>query len=131
MPGAVVRWSQRHASWLRTIAVFTPAVLLFIPILRYSLDTPFGLIDDYADWKYGIILTSPSLYGDWIAYTFIDTESLRYRPFWEFYNATTWSISEPIRGCITWRGGYSISRQFSCSRQHSFALPERMEMEPE
>lgn len=92
MPGAVVRWSQRHASWLRTIAVFTPAVLLFIPILRYSLDTPFALIDDYADWKYSVILTSPSLYGDWIAYTFIDTESLRYRPFWELYNATAWSI---------------------------------------
>lgn len=92
MPGAVVRWSQRHASWLRTIAVFTPAVLLFIPILRYSLDTPFALIDDYADWKYSVIFTSPSLFGDWIAYTFIDTESLRYRPFWELYNAISWSI---------------------------------------
>ena len=72
--------------------MFTPAVLLFIPILRYSLDTPFGLIDDYSDWKYSVIFTSPSLFGDWIAYTFIDTESLRYRPFWELYNATAWSI---------------------------------------
>lgn len=92
MPGAVVRWSQRHASWLRTIAVFTPAVLLFVPILRYSLDTPFALIDDYADWKYSVIFTSPSLFGDWIEYTFIDMEIRRYRPFWEFYNATAWSI---------------------------------------
>lgn len=92
MPGAVVRWSQRHASWLRTIAVFTPAVLLFIPILRYSLDTPFALIDDYADWKYSVIFTSPSLFSDWIEYTFIDTELRRYRPFWELYNATAWSI---------------------------------------
>ena len=92
MPGAVVRWSQRHASWLRTIAVFTPAVLLFIPILRYSLDTPFGLIDDYSDWKYSVIFTSPSLFLDWLEYTFISTESLRYRPFWELYNATAWSI---------------------------------------
>ena len=92
MPGAVVRWSQRHASWLRTIAVFTPAVLLFIPILRYSLDTPFGLIDDYSDWKYSVIFTSPSLFLDWLEYTFISTENLRYRPFWEFYNATAWSV---------------------------------------
>lgn len=92
MPGAVVRWSQRHASWLWGVTVFAPAVLLFVPILRYSLDTPFALIDDYSDWKYSVIFTSPSLFGDWIEYTFIDTESLRYRPFWEFYNAVSWSV---------------------------------------
>lgn len=92
MPGAAVRWSQRHAAWLWGVAAFAPAVLLFVPILRYSLDTPFGLIDDYSDWKYSVIFTSPSLFGNWIAYTFIDTDSLRYRPFWEFYNAVAWSV---------------------------------------
>ncbi len=92
MQAALTRWGRRHGARILTIAFFTPAALLFIPVLRYSLDTPFALVDDYADWKYSVIFTSPALFRDWIDFTFLGTDVLRYRPFWDFYNAAAWSV---------------------------------------
>lgn len=92
MPDAGARWNQRYGVRVLAVAFSLLGVLLFVPIFRYSLDTPFALIDDYSDWKYSVIFTSPSLFREWLDYNFLDTESLRYRPFWEFYNAISWSI---------------------------------------
>ena len=92
MRAALAQWGGRHGVRLLAIAFFIPAALLFAPVLYYSLDTPFGLVDDYSDWKYSIIFTSPALFLDWIDFTFLGTDILRYRPFWDFYNATTWSV---------------------------------------
>ena len=92
MRAALAQWGGRHGVRLLTIAFFIPAALLFAPVLYYSLDTPFGLVDDYADWKYSLIFTSPALFLDWLDFTFLGTDVLRYRPFWDFYNATAWSV---------------------------------------
>ena len=92
MRAALARWGDRHGARILAIAFFIPAALLFAPILYYSLDTPFGLVDDYADWKYSIIFTNPSLFRDWVEFTFFDTDVRRYRPFWDLYNAASWSI---------------------------------------
>ena len=92
MRAALAQWGGRHGVRILTVAFFVPAALLFAPVLYYSLDTPFGLVDDYADWKYSLIFTSPALFLDWLDFTFLGTDVLRYRPFWEFYNATAWSI---------------------------------------
>lgn len=92
MRAALARWGDRHGARILAIAFFIPAALLFAPVLYYSLDTPFGLVDDYADWKYSIIFTSPALFLDWVDFTFLGTDVLRYRPFWDFYNAAAWSV---------------------------------------
>ncbi len=92
MRAALAQWGGRHGTRILTIAFFIPAALLFAPILYYSLDTPFGLVDDYSDWKYSIIFTSPALFLDWLDFTFLGTDAQRYRPFWEFYNAAAWSV---------------------------------------
>ena len=92
MRAALAQWDGRHGARILAIAFFIPAALLFAPILYYSLDTPFGLVDDYSDWKYSIIFTSPALFLDWIDFTFLGTDVQRYRPFWDFYNAAAWSV---------------------------------------
>ena len=92
MRAALAQWGGRHGIRILAIAFFIPAALLFAPILYYSLDTPFGLVDDYADWKYSLIFTSPALFLDWLDFTFVGADVLRYRPFWDFYNATAWSV---------------------------------------
>lgn len=92
MRAALAQWGGRHGVRVLWIAFFVPAALLFAPVLYYSLDTPFGLVDDYADWKYSLIFTSPALFREWLDFTFLDTDLGRYRPFWEIYNAVAWSI---------------------------------------
>lgn len=56
--------------------------LLFIPILYYSLTTPFGLVDDCGMWRYVHIFNDP--FSDWLNHTFLNFSDRRprYRPFW-------------------------------------------------
>lgn len=37
---------------LLPLLLFAPAGLLFLPVFYYSLNTPFGLVDDYSIWKW-------------------------------------------------------------------------------
>lgn len=55
--------------------------LLFIPILYYSLTTPFGLVDDYEMWRHVHIFNGS--FSDWLNHTFLNFSDRRprYRPF--------------------------------------------------
>ena len=70
-------------------------VLLYIPVLYYSLNTPFALVDDYIVWR-GIRIFDwwPSGFYVWINMEFFgyDWADPRYRPFWEFYSGSTWRV---------------------------------------
>ena len=81
--------AQRLAPAAIAFAVI-PA-LLYLPVLYYSLDTPFALVDDYILWRFVKIFDWFDL---WINVEFLgyDLEDPRYRPFWEFYTALTWKV---------------------------------------
>ena len=72
-------------------------MLLFLPVLYYTLTTPFALIDDYAMAKVLMgILDSREEFFRWLTdLTYRDGE-YRHRPFWEFYNAATWHVFGPL-----------------------------------
>ena len=87
------------------IAFAAIPALLYLPVLRYSLDTPFGLIDDYLIWKFIHIFDwfLHWLYIEFIVFDYSYSqpdiewiggpwENLRHRPFWELYNAVTWKV---------------------------------------
>ena len=92
---------KNRAQRLDTAAIAFVAipVLLYIPVLHYSLNTPFGLVDDYIVWR-SIRMFDwwPSGFYVWINTEFFgyDWGDLRYRPFWEFYSGTTWRVFGPI-----------------------------------
>ena len=71
------------------------AIVLFLPVLYYSLNTPFALIDDYYQWSIVRIFDSPQQFSEWLVNQFLEFNSNRYRPFWEFYNAVTWKVFGP------------------------------------
>ena len=66
-------------------------VLLYIPVLHYSLNTPFALVDDYIIWS-GLNIFNR--FYEWLSLEFLgyDWVDPRYRPFWEFYSGATWKI---------------------------------------
>ena len=76
---------------LAAVFVAIPA-LLFLPVLYYSLTTPFGLVDDFGDWAFIRILDSPGQFFQWFDDEFLNlgANSDRFRPFWEFYDAVSW-----------------------------------------
>ena len=78
-----------------TAAFIAVPVLLYIPVLHYSLNTPFALVDDYRTWVFIHIFDR---FYDWLYTEFLgyDWRDLRYRPFWEFYSAATWKIFGPV-----------------------------------
>ena len=90
------------------IAFAVIPVLLYLPALRYSLEAPFALVDDYILWKFLHVF---DWFPHWLYIEFLtfdysnnrldveflggDWENLRYRPFWELYNAASWKIFGP------------------------------------
>lgn len=82
----------RNNSILRMLIFLVVPSLLHIPILYYSLTTPFGLVDDYVLSGY-VRIFNDSFLG-WLDRTFLNFSDsrARYRPFWEIYNAITWSL---------------------------------------
>ena len=73
-------------------------VALFLPALYYSLTTPFGLVDDYNQSRWAAVF---DIFGRFDpAFGPSAAESVdhpaRYRPFWVFYNAVTWTIFGPV-----------------------------------
>lgn len=78
---------------LLPLLLFAPAGLLFLPVFYYSLNTPFGLVDDYSIWKWVRIFDGWAEFYQWIDGQFLSlgyaAEAInpRHRPFYEFYNA--------------------------------------------
>ncbi len=78
-------------------------MLLYAPVLVYSLTTPFGLIDDYGDWKFTRIFDSPDIFIRWIdgrirwdtsgGLDHLDLK--RYRPSWQLITAAAWNVFGP------------------------------------
>ena len=82
------------------IAFAAIAVSLYIPVLHYSLNTPFSLIDDYASWRFINVFNR---FYQWLGSVFLGYDwgydwyaPWRHRPFWEFYNAVVWKAFGPV-----------------------------------
>lgn len=86
---------------LTALLVVFPGLLL-LPVLYYSLTTPFGLIDDYyVLWSLVYIFDGWGEFSQWaqrqlLAWSLLDTVVFpRYIPFWEFYNGLLWKVFGP------------------------------------
>ena len=93
-PGGGGGGCRASRSALRVAAAAAP-LLTFVPVLYYSLTTPFALIDDYGDWRYVEIFDGPDAFLQWCRRNFLEPGIFRYRPFWEFYNAVAWKVFGP------------------------------------
>ena len=90
----------RGVSALWTGTLFVVPALLYAPVLYYSLQSPFNLIEDYSHWIHVHILESPSSFFAWLKWAVGIGEEVRpdptlvgsrYRPLWQMYNAVTWT----------------------------------------
>lgn len=71
----------------KQIALWGLLCILLIPSVWYSLSTPFALVDDYG------MSCIPSLnLNKWLKDTFWGQPEGRYRPFFEIYQYTAWSV---------------------------------------
>lgn len=77
------------------VALFAAASLLLVPVLYYSLTTPFSLIDDYGRWRFVQIFDSPEQFFDWLHRNFLDPHAARFWPFREFHDAVSWKVFGP------------------------------------
>ena len=84
-------WPRVPASTLQAALAALP-LLAFVPVLYYSLTTPFGLIDDYREWQWIELLDSPRQFLEWCRRVFLEPLIHRYRPFMELAQAVTWKI---------------------------------------
>ena len=77
-----------------TIAFAAIPALLYLPVLYYSLDTPFALQDDYILWR---SLTIFDFLYEWLYAEFFryDLDDGRFKPFWDFYHGATWRVFGP------------------------------------
>ena len=87
-------WRSLIPAALPWAALSVPALLLFLPVLYYSLTTPFALEDDYSAWGHATMFDRAGLFPQWLYLQFIDLDfgEKRYRPLWEFYNAVAWKV---------------------------------------
>ena len=78
--------------------LFVILILLFLPALYYSLNTPFDLIDDYADS--GGLRNYRSFWAFFAALRdrFVDGEIIRFRPFYDLYVGAAWKVLGPAPG---------------------------------
>ena len=81
-------------SWSGLILFAIPA-LLFIPVLYYSLTTPFALVDDYGMCYYVEFLDNSKRFINWFNKQVVNFNYGRYRPFFDLYNMVTWKIFGP------------------------------------
>lgn len=85
---------RRKRMWAWTVLVIPP-LLLHLPVLHYSLTTPFALIDDYNHLGMVIFDNSPLTPFLWFQNVFLSGGNERYRPFFEVYNELTWGLFGP------------------------------------
>ena len=102
-------WRSLIPAALPWAALAIPALLLFLPVLYYSLTTPFALVDDYGDWGFVRVFDSPEQFSRWFDHRIIGLDynlheyqyeyenqyQYRHRPFWEFYNVVAWNVFGP------------------------------------
>ncbi len=81
------RWQEKWAYFL-----FAGPLLLFIPVLYYSLTTPFALVDDYGMCYYVEFLDNTSRFQKWFQTQIVDFSYGRYRPVFDLYNMVTWKV---------------------------------------
>jgi len=82
-----------------TVVVFLLPSLLLLPVVYYSLTTPFALVDDYYMSFYICYLSSFNRFLLWCKEQFIDFTPGRYRPFFDLYNMVTWKFF----GAVAWQ----------------------------
>ena len=73
-------------------------ILLFLPALYYSLNTPFDLIDDYADSGGLRNYRSFGAFFSALRDKFVDGEIIRFRPFYDLYVGAAWKVFGPAPG---------------------------------
>ena len=94
-------FSCRRPGLILTALLIAFPALLFLPALYYSLTTPFGLVDDYAIWKFVRIFDSGSQFGQWLESRLFSLDyserpyNTRYVPFWDLYQAVAWKAFGP------------------------------------
>lgn len=108
-------------------------VALLLPALCYSLDTPFGLVDDYGDWAVARWRENPSTFREWASTTFLGRPT-RYRPFFELYNFATWSLLGPrpaahhlARWALLFLAALFAARMLRLALRFGEARPTRVE----
>jgi len=85
----------RRIHWV-AIAMVALFLLMFVPAVYYSLNTPFALVDDMNDFISVNLLRVPHSFYSWMNATFIGvSEGGRYRPFFDLHNAIAWLIIGP------------------------------------
>ncbi len=77
------------------LTLFAIPALLFIPLLLYSLNTPFALVDDYGMCYYVEYLDSAKRFMNWLHKEVLAFSYGRYRPFFDLYNMVTWKLFGP------------------------------------
>lgn len=98
-PANCLQYKRSAALWLRQLwrgltpggILFAVPALLLIPVLYYSLNTPYAFIDDYAAWNYVRVLDGPKELWQSLVNE-VSCESSRYRPVFTYYNALTWKV---------------------------------------
>ncbi len=100
-------------------ALLVVPALLYAPVLYYSLNSPFHLIDDYAHWRFLLIWESQSSFFSWLEWAVgIGEVGLRYRPAWEMYNAVVWKlfgVNAAVHHLIRWMLHFGAVAFFSAA----------------
>jgi len=78
------------------ISLVVLLVLMFIPAVFYSLNTPFALVDDLNDSVSVSLLSSSKAFHFWLNATFVGvSDGGRYRPLFDLHNAVAWLAIGP------------------------------------
>lgn len=78
--------------------LFAIPLLLFLPALYYSLDTPFDLIsDEYATWEYMAYYDSWRDFFAQVDRDFLNAEN-RFFPVYTWYHGAVWEVFGPAPG---------------------------------
>ena len=98
-PANCLRYKRSAALWLRQLwrgltpggILFAVPALLLIPVLYYSLNTPYAFVDDHAAWNYVRVLDGPKELWQSLVNE-VSGEISRYRPVLTYYDALTWKV---------------------------------------
>lgn len=81
---------EPRSAW--KLVIFALPFLLFLPVIYYSLTTPFALVDDYGMCYFVEFLDHKKKFSDWFQRQVLDFSYGRYRPFFDLYNMVTWKV---------------------------------------
>ena len=92
VPNLTNRYNRDSNLKTREVFIFFVPLLLFLPVLYYSLSTPFALVDDYGMCYFVEFLDNSKRFLKWLQTSVLDFGYGRYRPFFDLYNMTTWKV---------------------------------------